>query len=318
MSKQLRSDKELVTSILEGDIELFSELVAKYANVLYSIAYGIIGDFHSAQDIVQETFIKAYNKLGQINEYEKTGHWLYVITRRLSLDYLRRNQTVNVQFEESFTLLDEYSLEERMEQRFMREELWGALNALDEQNRITVLLYYIAEKSMKETATILNVSEKAVESRLRRSRRLLKDHLSQQIGITLQQRKMDDRFVQKVMKQLLQKVGGVYIPVSDSNRSVEWFVRHFGLSLSDNGNPQLVSGECLYFLETKEKHPGYEQSEKESNLPILSFAIEQINKIHTRLKQEGVIVGEIVKEVGGKSFFFYDPDKNKFVAFEND
>ncbi len=93
--------------------------------------------------------------------------------------------------------------------------------------------------------------------------------------------------------------------------------------LSDNGSPQLISGECLYFLETKDKQRqaakqanGYEQTRNAESVPLLSFSTGQMDKLHSRLKQEGIAVGEITKEAGKRSFVFVDPDGNNFSMCE--
>lgn len=64
------TDAELVNRVCKGDIDAFSEIISKYANAVYGVAYGKLGDFHTAQDIAQEVFVKTFRKLSSLKEPE--------------------------------------------------------------------------------------------------------------------------------------------------------------------------------------------------------------------------------------------------------
>ena len=87
-----RNDAELIQQILRGDQEAFSPLVKKYQKGVHTLVWRKIGDFHVAQEITQDAFLKAYQKLGTLKNYNQFPGWLYVIASNLCLDWLRRNR----------------------------------------------------------------------------------------------------------------------------------------------------------------------------------------------------------------------------------
>lgn len=86
------TDAELVDKVCKGDMDAFSVLIGKYSNAVYGVAYGKLGDFHTAQDIAQEVFVKTYRKLPNLKEPEKLASWLYAVTARECMDWFRSNK----------------------------------------------------------------------------------------------------------------------------------------------------------------------------------------------------------------------------------
>ena len=76
-------DVQLIQRVLEGDDTAFSTLVRKYQRSVHALAWRKIGDFHIAEDITQDTFLKAYQKLSTLKEPQSFASWLYVITLSL-------------------------------------------------------------------------------------------------------------------------------------------------------------------------------------------------------------------------------------------
>ena len=87
-----QSDAELIKRTLEGDDNAFGFLVDKYKGAVHALAYRKIGDFHIAEDITQDTFLKAYQKLSTLRHYAHFPGWLYVIAARCCISWLRENQ----------------------------------------------------------------------------------------------------------------------------------------------------------------------------------------------------------------------------------
>ena len=85
-----QNDVELIQRILQGDQDAFAVLVNKYQKGIHALAWRKIGDFHIAQEITQDTFLKAYENLGDLKSYNSFGGWLYVIAARLCYDWRRR------------------------------------------------------------------------------------------------------------------------------------------------------------------------------------------------------------------------------------
>lgn len=90
-----RADSELVHRTLEGEREAFGQLVERYERGVCAVIVQIIGDTHQAQDLAQEAFLKAYQKLAGLRRPSAFGPWLYRIARRLALNWLRRQSTLS-------------------------------------------------------------------------------------------------------------------------------------------------------------------------------------------------------------------------------
>ena len=73
------SDTQLIHRVLDGDETAFSELVKKYQKQVHALAWRKIGDFHIAEEITQDTFLKAYQKLRTLKKPQRFASWLYVI-----------------------------------------------------------------------------------------------------------------------------------------------------------------------------------------------------------------------------------------------
>ena len=85
------NDVELIHRILDGDDTAFSSLVGKYQKQVHALAWRKIGDFHIAEEITQDTFLKAYQKLASLKKPHRFAGWLYVIATRCCQAWLRKN-----------------------------------------------------------------------------------------------------------------------------------------------------------------------------------------------------------------------------------
>ena len=86
-----QKDAEIIQKVLEGNQEAFGYLVKKYQKGIHALAWRKIGDFHIAQEITQDAFIKAYHKLDTLKNHNLFAGWLYVIAANLCSDWLQKN-----------------------------------------------------------------------------------------------------------------------------------------------------------------------------------------------------------------------------------
>ena len=122
------TDVELINRVCKGDIDAFSEIISKYANAVYGVAYGKLGDFHTAQDIAQEVFVKTFRKLSNIKEPEKLGSWLYAVTTRECIDWFRSNRNEAVyDLLETVDIPQLETTEDKLLRNELRNEVWNAL-----------------------------------------------------------------------------------------------------------------------------------------------------------------------------------------------
>lgn len=301
-------DYSLVTSAQNGDFEAFRKIVLRYSNALLSVAFSVVGDFHEAQDVTQEAFVKCYHNLHTLKDPTRLGSWLYSIAYRTSLDFVKKKKTtfpLHAAIAQQSDDIDSW-----LDQQFIQESIWSALQTLEEKSKTAIVLHYLSNWSMKEIGRFLDLSISAVESRIRRARESLRFNLSDDFEHYFRAYQLDSDFEQLVCEHVLRRVGHFYIPVLDKNRTTEWFVHHFHLSISIHGNLQLDSGDELYLLECQNHAP--------AAIPVLTFSVSDIDQLWLQLKSNGVITEPIeTSEWFGKLFVFHDPDGNKYNAAEN-
>ena len=179
------NDVELIQHILEGDDNAFSSLVRKYQKQVHALAWRIVGDFHIAEEITQDAFLKAYMELATLKEPQRFGSWMSVITRRRCLAWLRKKrlwthslehleQTDNERLEEA--MYSEYVVEEkeRTAAETQREVVKKLLAKLQESERTVLTLHYFGEMTCSEIGEFLGVSANTIKSRLHRAQQRLK------------------------------------------------------------------------------------------------------------------------------------------------
>ena len=175
------NDVDLIQRVLDGDQGAFTMLVNKYQKSVHALVWRKIGDFHIAEELTQDVFLKAYKRLSTLKRPEHFPGWLYVIATRHCFSWLRKKQVPTKS-------LDAMSIEEleevcyaqfeadrsetaAIEQR--RELVKRLLKKLPESERTVVTLYYLAEMSGAEISQFLGVSPNTVRSRLHRARQRL-------------------------------------------------------------------------------------------------------------------------------------------------
>lgn len=172
-----------------GDRDAFEALVDEYSPKLHRLASRMMGDPFEAEDILQETFLKAYKNIGQFQGRSKIGTWLYRIAANEALMRLRKYQPDIVTIDEPVEMLDGHLISREIkdwcclpESEFMTGEaqlkLDAAISELSPTLRSTFVLRDLHGLSTRESAEILDVSESAIKTRLLRARLQLRDSLS--------------------------------------------------------------------------------------------------------------------------------------------
>ncbi len=175
-------DIRLIQCVLSGDDTAFAELVKKYQKSVHALAWRKVGDFHIAEEITQDTFLKAYEKLTTLKEPQNFASWLYVIAARRCVAWLRKKRLRMQSLEATSSLQLEkatysgYVVEEnaRTAIEAQREVVKKLLAKLQESERTVMTLHYFGEMTCEEISKFLGVSVGAIKSRLSRARRRLK------------------------------------------------------------------------------------------------------------------------------------------------
>ena len=175
-------DAQLIQRVLVGDDTAFSTLVRKYQKPVHALAWRKVGDFHIAEEITQDTFLKAYQRLSTLKEPQRFLSWLYVIATNLCKAWLRKKRlrTESLENTESIALekatYSGYIISENEQTAVeaQREVVKALLAKLQESERTIVTLRYFGEMSSTEIGAFLGVSANTVRSRLRRAQQRLK------------------------------------------------------------------------------------------------------------------------------------------------
>ena len=178
-----------VAQARKGDDRAFAELVKRYEAKIFRLAQHITQNREDAEDVLQETFLRAYEHLDQFQGNSKFYTWIVRIAVNQALMKLRRRRTdKSVSLDESIdtgedTVTREIAAwDEDPEQRFSREELGeildSAIQTLAPTYRSVFLLRDVDDLSTEETAEALGLSVPAVKSRLLRARLQLREKLT--------------------------------------------------------------------------------------------------------------------------------------------
>lgn len=177
------NDVALIQRTLDGDEGAFTMLVKKYQKWVHTLVWRKIGDFHTAEEITQDIFLKVYRKLATLKPPDHFPGWLYVITTRHCISWLRKKQRPTTsldampttELEELCYARYEAARDEEASIDHQRELVKRLLQKLPESERTVVTLYYLAEMTSEEVSAFLGVSPNTIRSRLRRARKRLKE-----------------------------------------------------------------------------------------------------------------------------------------------
>ena len=175
-------DIELINRILSGDETAFVSLVNKYKKQVHALAWRKIGDFHIAEEITQDTFLKVYQKLSTLKNPNQFSGWLYVIATNQCRAWLRKKRIETESLDDTetewvdTTAYSKYVAEEqaKVNVEAQREVVKKLLSKLKESERTVLTLYYFGEMTTEEISRFLGVSTSAIKLRLHRARQRLK------------------------------------------------------------------------------------------------------------------------------------------------
>lgn len=206
-------DVQLIRAVLSGDDTAFDILVEKYQKSVHALAWQKIGDFHYAEEITQDTFLRAYQKLSTLKNPSQFLGWLYVIANRLCLKWLRKHKPEkHLQSLEDTPMEDvaksaytDYVSEQReteaTEHRF--EIVRKLLEKLPDGERTVVTLHYLGEMTTKEISKSLGVSVETIKVRLYRARKRLREEEELLIQEVLGGMQVSSRIKQNIMQKVV-------------------------------------------------------------------------------------------------------------------
>ncbi|MDE0398924.1 MAG: sigma-70 family RNA polymerase sigma factor [Candidatus Poribacteria bacterium] len=175
-------DAKYVERILAGDTDAFTTLVKKYEKQIHAFVWRRVKDYHVAEEITQDTFLRAYEKLGTLRDPNRFSGWLYMIATRRFLTWFDE-KTIPMQSLDAMSKAEvealfyvQYMAEqiEKLATDKQREVVAYLLEKLPARERTAVVLHYLSEMTCEEIGDFLGVSPNTVKSQLHRARKRLK------------------------------------------------------------------------------------------------------------------------------------------------
>lgn len=194
-------DSGVISEILQGDRDRYEELVQKYKRMVYGIAWSHLGDRDLSEDVAQETFVTAFRNLGTLRNPTRFPGWLAQIARNVCNTFGRKAQRER-------SLAERWMLESDADQardddrRSIEEQLHDAFAELPAIHREALTVFYLEEKSIRESAAVLGISETALKARLHRARIALREQLERRLEDTFESLEPSPNFTRSVLSAL--------------------------------------------------------------------------------------------------------------------
>ncbi|MFT4735289.1 MAG: RNA polymerase sigma factor (sigma-70 family) [Algoriphagus sp.] len=175
MEKVRKNESELVSAYIQGNDAAFDTLVERYKSKIYTTIYLVVKDQYVAEDLMQDTFIKAIKTLrkGKYNEEGKFLPWILRIGHNLAIDYFRRAKRYpKVVFEDGSNVFNtlnfsEDSIETVQIKKESHEHLRGLIKQLPDQQREVLIMRHYEDMSFQEIADATGVSINTALGRMR-------------------------------------------------------------------------------------------------------------------------------------------------------
>jgi len=177
-SEFIYTDEKLINRFQAGDERAYVELVNRYKDKLLNFVFQFLGDIEQAEDVVQDTMIRLYEKKHYYKEIAKFSTWIYTIARNLANTELRKRKRRKT------TYLSQMSKEERqyeipavqddvdqsLHNEFINDRIQSAINNLPEHFKLVIILRDIQELSYDDISNIVEVPLGTIKSRINRAR----------------------------------------------------------------------------------------------------------------------------------------------------
>ncbi len=195
-------DGYIIYRCLNGDSTAFGFLVDKYKAGVYAFAYERLHNFHDAEDIAQEVFLKAYKSLRNLRRWDSFASWLYRIALNLCRNWIRSQSSrpdhgfIEDQDPE---LLENHS-KDLYRQELACESVREALDSLPEMYSQVLNLHYLGGMTSIEIARFVGVSSAAVRKRLSKARSLLKEEILAMMSTTYEEQRLQSKFTFRIVE----------------------------------------------------------------------------------------------------------------------
>jgi RNA polymerase sigma-70 factor, ECF subfamily len=168
---------EYIRKILDGDTSLFSYFLQQYSEPVFGLINKIVKSTEESEELVQDVFVKAFNKLNSFNGKSKFSTWLYRIAYNSAISKIRKKKIEYPVISDAFlnNIADDEvnAVFDKVDNEKLLKKLEKAVNELGPEDSSLITLYYYSEKPVQEISEILDLSVSNVKIRLHRVRKKL-------------------------------------------------------------------------------------------------------------------------------------------------
>jgi RNA polymerase sigma-70 factor (ECF subfamily) len=184
------TDETIIARVLHGKTEDYEILVRRYNNLLYKTARGILSGENDIEDVMQEAYIRGYEKLGQFRQEAKFSTWLTRILINCALQHLhklkgREHLSLDTLIREGIDGEEDASMETTNPDvgENLAKALEGAISHLPAKYRVVFILREVQHMPVADAATIIGITEENVKIRLHRAKGMLKNTLQSNLNV---------------------------------------------------------------------------------------------------------------------------------------
>jgi RNA polymerase sigma factor (sigma-70 family) len=186
------SDLEIIDAILAGNQSAYAELVKNHQRYVFTLALRFTRSREDAEEVAQDTFVKAYRSLASYQRSAKFSTWLYTIVYNTAMTYLRKKRldTSSIDDEGSAIQLESYgSMSEDLsvERKSRSFYVNKAIENLRTDDATMINLFYQGEQSLEEIAKVMGMEANTVKVKLHRARQRLKNQLETILGVEVKE-----------------------------------------------------------------------------------------------------------------------------------
>ncbi len=176
------SDQIYIDKVLQGDTNAFAYLIEKYKNMAYTIAIKIVKNNEDAEEIAQDSFLKAYNKLNTFKGESKFSTWLYTIVYRNAISKVRKKKIITYDIDDH--VINNYQSDhdfpqiEALKNKEQKIYIKKIIDKLPETDALLITLFYLNESKVDEIEKITGLTQSNIKVKLFRARKKLYNELS--------------------------------------------------------------------------------------------------------------------------------------------
>ncbi|UFJ41671.1 sigma-70 family RNA polymerase sigma factor [Brevibacillus humidisoli] len=180
----MQTDQEIIQQITQGDVEAYREIIQRYQRMIFVFIYKMVNNTADAEDLTQEVFVKAYEKLSTYRGDSQFSTWLHTLARNRTIDFLRRRKIHDSDEQLAFipSQARDESPQDSLLTKEQRKEIERAFSMLSDSYREVIVLRCTHEYPFEKIASLLGIAESTARVRYLRARQEFAKLLSRTEG----------------------------------------------------------------------------------------------------------------------------------------